>query len=39
MRVIAIPNPQFPPADEALALADVVCRSTAALTPEVVEAD
>ena len=39
MRVIAIPNPQYPPADEALALADVVLQSTAALTPEVVEPD
>ncbi|MGH3043716.1 MAG: HAD family hydrolase, partial [Gaiellaceae bacterium] len=37
MRVIAIPNPQYPPADEALALAEVVLQSTAALTPEVVE--
>ena len=37
MRVIAIPNPQYPPADEALALADVVLPSTGALTPEVVE--
>jgi HAD superfamily hydrolase (TIGR01509 family) len=39
MRVIAIPNPQYPPADEALALANVVLQSTAALTPEVVEPD
>ena len=39
MRVIAIPNPQYPPADEALGLADVVLQSTAALTPEVVEPD
>ena len=37
MRVIAIPNPQYPPADEALELADVVLPSTTALTPEVVE--
>jgi HAD superfamily hydrolase (TIGR01509 family) len=39
MRVIAIPNPQYPPADEALALANVVLQSTVALTPEVVEPD
>jgi len=39
MRVIAIPNPQYPPAEHALALADVVLQSTAALTPEVVEPD
>jgi HAD superfamily hydrolase (TIGR01509 family) len=38
MRVIAIPNPQYPPADDALAVADVVLPSTAALTPEAVEA-
>jgi HAD superfamily hydrolase (TIGR01509 family) len=37
MRVIAIPNPQYPPAEEALELADVVLPSTTALTPEVVE--
>jgi HAD superfamily hydrolase (TIGR01509 family) len=34
MRVLAIPNPQYPPADEALALADEVLRSIAELTPE-----
>jgi HAD superfamily hydrolase (TIGR01509 family) len=39
MRVIAIPNPRYPPADEALADADVILRSTADLTPEVVEPD
>jgi HAD superfamily hydrolase (TIGR01509 family) len=38
MRVIAIPNPQYPPADDALAVADVVLPSTAALTPEALEA-
>ena len=38
MRVIAIPNPQYPPADEALAVADVVLPATTALTPEAVEA-
>jgi HAD superfamily hydrolase (TIGR01509 family) len=37
MRVIAIPNPSFPPGDEALAEADVVLGSLAELTPEVVE--
>jgi HAD superfamily hydrolase (TIGR01509 family) len=39
MRVIAIPNPQYPPADDALAVADVVLPSTAALTPEAVDSD
>ena len=37
MRVIAIPNPAFPPGDEALAGADVVLGSLAELTPEAVE--
>jgi HAD superfamily hydrolase (TIGR01509 family) len=37
MRVIAIPNPSFPPDEEALTQADVVLRSLAELTPEVVE--
>jgi HAD superfamily hydrolase (TIGR01509 family) len=37
MRVIAIPNPHFPPAAEALAAADVVLESVAELTREVVE--
>jgi HAD superfamily hydrolase (TIGR01509 family) len=37
MRVIAVPNPHFPPADEALETADVVLDSVAVLTPEVVE--
>ena len=32
MRVIAIPNPHFPPDDEALALADVVLDSPGELT-------
>ncbi len=36
MRTIAIPNPQFPPAADALADADVVLASIADLTPEVV---
>jgi HAD superfamily hydrolase (TIGR01509 family) len=37
MRVIAIPNPSFPPGDEALAEADVVLESLAQLTPEAVD--
>jgi HAD superfamily hydrolase (TIGR01509 family) len=37
MRVIAIPNPHFPPDDEALAYADVVLHSIAELTPEAIE--
>ena len=37
MRVIAIPNPAFPPGDEALAEADVVLGSFAELTPAAVE--
>jgi HAD superfamily hydrolase (TIGR01509 family) len=37
MRVIAIPNPSFPPGEEALAEADVVLGSLAELTPEAVE--
>jgi HAD superfamily hydrolase (TIGR01509 family) len=36
MRVIAIPNPAFPPGEEALAEADVVLRSLADLTPDAV---
>jgi HAD superfamily hydrolase (TIGR01509 family) len=36
MRVIAIPNPSFPPGDEALAEADVVLDSLAELTPDAV---
>jgi hypothetical protein len=35
--VIAIPNHEFPPGDEALAAADVVLRSLDELTPAVVE--
>jgi HAD superfamily hydrolase (TIGR01509 family) len=38
MRVIAIPNPSYPPDDESLAQADVVLRSLAELTPDVVSA-
>jgi HAD superfamily hydrolase (TIGR01509 family) len=37
MRVIAIPNPRFPPAPEALGEADVVLDWIAELTPEIVE--
>jgi HAD superfamily hydrolase (TIGR01509 family) len=37
LRVIAIPNPEFPPGDEALADADLVLDSLAELTPEAVE--
>jgi HAD superfamily hydrolase (TIGR01509 family) len=36
MRVIAIPNPHFPPDDAALAQADVVLRSIDELTPEAI---
>ena len=36
MRVIAIPNPHFPPGEEALALADVTLSSLAELTPSIV---
>jgi HAD superfamily hydrolase (TIGR01509 family) len=38
MRVIAIPNPSYPPGDEALAQADVTIRSLDELTPELVDA-
>jgi HAD superfamily hydrolase (TIGR01509 family) len=34
MTVVAVPNPHFPPDDDTLALADVVVRTVAALTPE-----
>ncbi len=36
LRVVAIPNAEFPPDEESLALADVVLRSLAELTPEAV---
>ncbi len=39
MRVVAIPNPRYPPDEESLAAADVVLRSIAELTPTVVEED
>jgi HAD superfamily hydrolase (TIGR01509 family) len=34
MRVVAVPNPHFPPDDEALAQADAIVPSVAELTPE-----
>ena len=34
MFVVAIPNPTYPPDDEALASADVVVRSVDELSPE-----
>jgi HAD superfamily hydrolase (TIGR01509 family) len=37
MRVLALPNPRYPPAEDALALADDVVESLAELTPERVE--
>ena len=37
MRVVAIPNPSFPPGDEALAKADVVLGALAELTREAVD--
>ena len=37
MRVVAIPNPSFPPDEEALAAADVVLASLAELTPAAIE--
>ena len=37
MRVVAIPNPQYPPAEDALAAAHVVLPAVAALTPAAVE--
>jgi beta-phosphoglucomutase-like phosphatase (HAD superfamily) len=37
MRVIALPNPHFPPDAEGLAQADVVLRSIRALTPEAID--
>jgi HAD superfamily hydrolase (TIGR01509 family) len=39
MRVVAIPNPSFPPRSEALAEADVVLASLDELTPEAVDPD
>ena len=34
LRVVAVPNPHFPPDDDALARADVVVRSVSDLTPD-----
>jgi HAD superfamily hydrolase (TIGR01509 family) len=39
MRVVAIPNADYPPSDDALAQADVVLESLAGLTPEAVGGD
>jgi beta-phosphoglucomutase-like phosphatase (HAD superfamily) len=36
LAVVAIPNPEFPPTEEALATADLVLVSIEELTPEVV---
>jgi hypothetical protein len=36
MRVVAIPNPHFPPGRDALALADVVLPSLAELAPDAI---
>jgi HAD superfamily hydrolase (TIGR01509 family) len=36
MRVLALPNPHYPPADDTLALADAVISSPAELTPALV---
>jgi HAD superfamily hydrolase (TIGR01509 family) len=38
MRCVAVPNPHFPPDDEALGLADVLVESVAELTPRIIEA-
>jgi HAD superfamily hydrolase (TIGR01509 family) len=37
MRTIAIPNPHYPPADDALEAADVIVATIEDLTPEIVE--
>ncbi|TML88925.1 MAG: HAD family phosphatase [Actinobacteria bacterium] len=37
MRVVAVPNPSYPPGDEALAEADVVLGSIRELVPEVID--
>jgi HAD superfamily hydrolase (TIGR01509 family) len=36
MRVVAVPNPHFPPDDDALAQADAVVQTVAELTPELI---
>ena len=38
MRVVAIPNPHYPPAHDALALADIVLGTIAELVPEAIGA-
>jgi hypothetical protein len=38
MRVIAVPNPAYPPDEESLTLADVTIRSLDELTPDLVDA-
>jgi HAD superfamily hydrolase (TIGR01509 family) len=37
MRVVAVPNPHFPPDTESVALADVVVNSIAEVTPRLIE--
>jgi HAD superfamily hydrolase (TIGR01509 family) len=37
MRVVAVPNPHFPPGAESVALADVVVNSIAEVTPRLIE--
>jgi beta-phosphoglucomutase-like phosphatase (HAD superfamily) len=37
MKVVALPNREFPPSDDALALASVVLDSLDELTPELLE--
>jgi beta-phosphoglucomutase-like phosphatase (HAD superfamily) len=39
MRVVAIPNPSYPPGDDALAEADLVLASVDELTPDRLERD
>lgn len=39
VRAIAIPNPHYPPKEDALRLADVVLRTIVELTPDVLEAN
>jgi beta-phosphoglucomutase-like phosphatase (HAD superfamily) len=39
MRVVAIPNPSYPPDEESLAQADVTIRSLGDLTPGLIDSD
>jgi beta-phosphoglucomutase-like phosphatase (HAD superfamily) len=39
MRVVAIPNPSYPPDEDALGQADVVIRSLDELTPELIASE